>query len=248
MEKNILLLIKIFNKEEYADAFIEKGELFCRTLGDFKKCDDNDGRRDKFEAVTHCFQPDQVNFVINFKDIDGAKKSLPIEKLDGPIFIQNNCYDRLNLFCMYAVISPFFEETYETEEERIAAIQKINAMLKEVCTLSHEALSLGPFAVVVYQVRDFVDMVLKEARNRNWICSNQLVDYYDPDTFNGSFNPVETIFKKRYIYQHQNEYRFAFDSLEQEGVKTIHLGSLSDIAFKLPSKEISERVQLKLAE
>lgn len=31
MTTRIYLLIKVFDKEEYADAFIQKGDLFCRT-------------------------------------------------------------------------------------------------------------------------------------------------------------------------------------------------------------------------
>jgi hypothetical protein len=30
MTTRIYMLIKVFNKEEYADAFIQKGELFCQ--------------------------------------------------------------------------------------------------------------------------------------------------------------------------------------------------------------------------
>lgn len=44
MGSRIYLLVKIFEREEHADAFLEKGEMFCRTLGDFKKIEDDEAR------------------------------------------------------------------------------------------------------------------------------------------------------------------------------------------------------------
>ena len=248
MTTRIYLLIKIFDKEEYADAFIQKGELFCRTLGDFKKSDEEDGRGDRFEAVTDWHQPDQIKLTITFKDKDGVEKTIPIEKLAGPLTVQNNGYDRLNIYCMYAVKAPEFEESYETEEERVAIVEKINGMLKERSTLSDEVLSLGEFAVFVYQVEDFIGKVKKAAQEKNFACWNGLIGYYDPETFHGSFKELESVFRKRNIYEHQNEYRFAFGSHETEGTKVIHLGSLDGIAIKVPTREINEKIQLKLVE
>ncbi|WP_288841433.1 hypothetical protein [uncultured Deefgea sp.] len=248
MTTRIYLLIKVFDKEEYADAFIQNGELFCRTLGDFKKADEEDGRGDRFEAVTDWHQPDQIKLVITYKDNNGIEKSFPIEKLAGPLTIQNNGYDRLNLYCMYAVKAPESEESYETEEQRVAIVEKINQTLKERTTLSDEVLSLGEFAVVVYQVEDFIGRVKKAAQEKDFACWSGLIGYYDPDTFHGSFKELESIFRKRNIYEHQNEYRFAFGSHEPEGTKVIHLGSLDGIAIKVPTREINEELQLKLVE
>lgn len=248
MATKIYLLIKIFDKEKYADAFIQKGELFCRTLGDFKKADEEDGRGDRFEAVTDWYQPDQIKLAITYKDSDGFEKSFPIEKLAGPVTVQSNGYERLNLYCMYAVKVPEFEEPYETEEERVAIVEKINQMLKERITLSDEILSLGEFAVIVYHVEDFIGRIKKAAQEKDFACWNGLIDYYDPDTFHGSFKEIEAIFRKRSIYEHQNEYRFAFGSHEPDGTKLIHLGSLDGIAVKVPTREINEKLQLRLVE
>jgi hypothetical protein len=248
MKSRIYMLIKVFDKEEYADAFIQKGELFCRTLGDFKNSDEEDRRGDRFEAVTDWHQPDQIKLTITYKDNDGVEKSFPIEKLAGPLTIQSNGYDGLNLYCMYAVKAQEFEESYETEEERIAIIHKINSMLKERSTLSNEVLLLGEFAVVVYQVEEFIGRVKKAAKDKKFACWNGLIHYYDPDTFHGSFKEHESIFRKRNIYEHQNEYRFAFGSHEAEGTKVIHVGSLDGIAIKIPTREINEKIELKIVE
>lgn len=248
MTSRIYLLIKVFDKEEYADAFIQKGELFCRTLGDFKRIDNDAARGDAYEGVTDWHQPDKVALTITFKDKDGVEKTRPIENLAGPVVMQNNGYDRLNIYCMYAVTVQEFEESYETEEERLLIVEKINTMLKERSTLREEVLSLGEFAVVVYQVKNFIDRVKAAAKEKNFACRNGLISYYDPDTFHGSFQELETVFRKRNIYEHQNEYRFSFGSHEPEGSKVIHLGSLEGIAFKAPTKDINGMVQIRLAD
>lgn len=248
MSSRIYLLVKIFDKEEYADAFIQKGELFCRTLGDFKKIDDGDARGDAYEAVTDWHQPDQISMTISYKDSEGVEHSFPLTDLAGPVVMQNTGYDRLNLYCMYGVKVPEFEESFEIEEERITAVNKINSMLKEKTTLSEEVISLGEFAVVVYQVEDFIQMVREEAKKRDFSCWNGSIGYYNPETFHGSFKDVEAVFRKRDSYSHQNEYRFAFGSHEPEGTKTIHLGSLSKIAFKVATKDFNKLVEIKLAD
>jgi hypothetical protein len=241
-------LIKIFDKEENADAFIKSGDLFSRTLGDFKRIEDDGARGDVYEGVTGWHQPDRISLSIAFEDKDGLERTLPIEKLAGPFVIQNTGYDRLNVYCMYAVKIPEFEEPCETEEERLRAVEKINRMLKEKSTLSDKALSLGEFAVVVYRVGDFLDRVNKASDDRNFTCWNGAIGYYDPQTFHGTFEELEAIFRKRNTYEHQNEYRFAFGSHEPEGAKTIRVGSLEDIAFKIQTCEINEKLQLRLAD
>jgi hypothetical protein len=248
MTSRIYLLIKVFDQEKHADAFIQNGEIFCRTLGDFKRIDDNARRGDAYEAVTDWYQPDQIKLTITFKDNDGVEKTVPIEGLAGPVVMQNNGYDRLNLYCMYAVKIQEFEESYETEEERVAVVKKINAMLKERSTLSEEVLTLGEFAVVIYKVDDFISMVQKAAKEKNFACWNGLIGYYDPDTYHGNFSEIEAVFRKRNLYENQREYRFAFGSHEPEGNKVIHLGPLDGIAIKVPTREINDKIELKIVE
>ena len=134
------------------------------------------------------------------------------------------------------------------KKKEFASLKKINLMLKERGTLSNEVLSFGKFAVVVYQVEKFIDKVKKVAKEKNLACWNGLISYYDPDEFHGSFKEIETVFRKRNIYEHQNEYRFAFGSHEPVGVKVLHLGSLEGIAIKVLTGEINDKMQLKLVE
>ena len=248
MTKKILLLIKVFDKEEYADAFIQTGEMFCKTIGEFKRIEGDAARGDQFEALSDWHQPDRVSLTLSFKTLDGEEKSFPIEKLAGPVVMQRTAHDRLNAFCMYAVTAPDFEESYETEEERLRVVAKINSMLKVHATLGKEMLSLGEHAVLIIKVADFIDKVSKAAKSEGYSSWRGLVDYFDPETFHGSFGEVESVFKKRNIYSYQKEFRFVFDSNRPEGAKTLHAGPLEGIAFKLKTSEINSKLELKLAE
>lgn len=248
MKSRIYLLIKVFDKEEYADAFVEKGELFCRPLGDFKGIKDGDKRGDRFEAVTDWHQPDRITLTLSVTREDGVRHTIPAEDLAGPVVMQKSCYDRLNLYCMYAVKVPDFEEEYETEEERLRGIGKINAMLRQKTTLSDDFLSLGGYAVVVYRVEEFIDRVVQAASEGGFSCWHRHVEYYDPETFHGSFGELEAVFSKRDVYQGQSEYRFAFGSHAEVGPKVFRLGSLQGVAVKVSTREINDKLELRLAE
>ena len=248
MTRKIALLVKVFDKEEYADAFIQTGEMFCKTIGQFKQIEGDVARGDQFEAPSDWHQPDRVSVTISFKTPDGEDKSFPLEGLAGPLVMQHTGHDRLNAFCMYAVTVPDFEESYESEEERLRVVEKVNSMLKSHATLGEEMLSFGEHAVLIFKVADFIDKVSQAAKSEGYSSWPGLVDYFDPETFHGSFGEVESVFKKRNIYSYQKEFRFVFDSIKPEGAKILHAGPLDRIALKLKTSEINSKLELKLAE
>lgn len=247
MKSRTYAFIKIFDKEEYADAFLQHGVMRCGTLGEFKGIGDED-RGDKYEGVMHWNQPDQITLKITYKDEDGVEKTLPITELAGPVIMQDGSFDRLNLYCIYALKIPEFVETYETEEERVASIKKTNAMLAQCCVFSDEVLRLGRFAVVVYQVVDFINAVTRAAAHEKLAYAHGHVGYFDPDTFNGSFEGVVGAFRKRKTYEHQSEYRFCFQSQDEAGVRFLRLGSLAGMAFKTSTGKLNEMFQIKVDE
>lgn len=248
MTQKIVLLIKVFDKEKYADAFIQTGEMFCQTIGQFKRIEDDAARGDQFEAPWGWHQPDGISLAISYKTPDGEEKSFQIEELAGPLVMQRTALDRLNVYCMYAVTLPDFQESYETEEEQLRAVEKVNSMLKVHSTVGKEMLSLGEHAVLVYKVADFIDKVRETAKSEGYLSWRGLVDYFDPKTFDGSFTELESVFKKRSNYSHQKEFRFVFDSNTLESVKTLHVGPLNGIALKLKTSDINSKIEFKLSE
>ena len=221
MGSRIYLLIKVFDKEDQADAFIQKGEMYCNTLGYFKKHED-ELRGDAYEGITDWHQPDQITLNISYKDNDGVEQTHLVTDLASPVTMGHNGFDSLNLYCMYAVKVSAFEESYENEDERVLVVEKINTMFKERTDLIEKARSLGRFSVVIYQVEEFINRVQQTAKSLSFKCLKGTIQYYDPDTFSGRFEELDAVFRKRNIYADQNEYRFAFGSHEPEDVKIIN--------------------------
>ena len=246
MSFRIYLLVKVFDKEEYADAFLQRGEMFCRTLGEFKRIEGDEARGDKYEGVTDWHQPDQVKLTISYKDQEGIEHVIPIEKLAGPLIIQNSHLDGYNLFCTYAVKIDISDKTYETREELAEAVQAINDGLGRQMAVHQQALSLGQHAVVIYKVEDFFERVERTVEALGVEHARGSVTYYDPDAFHGSFKGLQAAFRKRNSYAYQNEYRFLFDFPGEIGAKVFQVGSLQDIAFKTTCGEINSLLQLKL--
>ncbi len=248
MASKIYLLVKVFDKEEYAEAFINEGAMLCRTL-EYFRCIENDGARgDVYEGVSHWLQPEQTTLMVSIENKDDAGQPFPISSIVGPITMRHSLFDKLNLFCMYAIKIQEFEESYETEEEKVKIVEIINKDLKIQTRLTEEALSLGEFAVVIYKVEDFINKVKEVAGAQKLKCLSCAVEYYDPETFHGVFSGLEPIFRKRNIYAPQNEYRFAFSSNTHEEKRVIRIGSLDGIAFKVPTRIFNGSILLKLDE
>lgn len=248
MKLRIPLMMKVFREEQHADAFLQRGELYCLNLAYFKRLEDGEGRGDPYEGVTDWFQPDQIELRIKLKGPDGNEQDLHLDDLAGPVSVQYNGYDPLNLFCLHAIKIPEFEETFSSEAERLMVIEKINSMLKERTALSEKMQSMGDFAVLIHKVDSFRDRVGLAAKAKKLNLARGLVEYYDPETFHGSFRGLESVFRKRKSFEHQSEYRFCFQSQIPIEKLYLHVGSLEDIALKVPTKEISKKLEIKLAE
>lgn len=245
MTKEVMILIKVFDSERHADAFFSKGEMYCRKVGYFKRIEGDAARGDKFEGVAGWYQPDLISAEIKIRTPNGEVESHQLD-LAAPLIMQHAAVDRFNAYCMYSITRPNFNETYRTEDERLRAVDKINSILNEHAKLGEKMLSLGEYAVVVFNVEKFIEKVAATAIREGFKCYRSLVDYFEPDTFHGSFGEIESIFKKRDMYSYQKEFRFAFDSVELEGEKTLYVGSLDGIAFRIPTREIDKRMKLEV--
>ena len=243
MKEIVLLLIKFFDKEEYADAFINSGEMLCRTLQEFK-CMYDEERGDKYEGVSAWFQPDKIKYTLIAENKNVISEDVLVDGIVSPVVLHDNSCDDFNIYCMYAVKIEEFSESYETEHEKQAIVEKLNSIVKEKCSLSEELLRLGKFAVVIFKVGEFVEKLNAFLDKMNFEHWNGLVGYYNPNEFNGIFDGMESVFRKRDIYKHQNEYRFLFNS--KNTTRIIRIGSLEDMAFKISTERINQTLRLEL--
>jgi hypothetical protein len=250
MSKKIYCLIKIYDCEEHAKAFINAGEMYCKTLKEFKEIEDEHNRGDRFEGVSHWFQAKDIKMSLNIRKNDEVLYTIDNLESDmaGPAFVQPTVFDFLNLFCMYAVVFEDFEESYSTEDERKLLIERINRSIAEQIQIDPRCEGLGYHAVVIYRVERFIETVVSYARNNNIGISHGLVEYFDPESFTGSFEGVEAIFKKRNLFKHQNEFRFAFNTNNKtQGPITIDVGPLNELAFIGPFKVIIDQLKIEIS-
>ena len=229
---------------------MDAGEMYCRTLKEFKGVEDGDNRGDRFEGASRWFQAKDIkmSFAVTPK-IDGVPDTINIgeSELAGPTVFQPTIFDGFNLFCMYAIVFEDFEESYSTEDEKKLLRERINGSIAEQIQIDPLCRALGDHVVVIYKVGRFIETVLSHAKNNDMKICHGLVEYFDPERFTGSFRGVEAIFRKRKTYKHQNEFRFAFNANNgTQGPIKISVGPLKEFAFMGPLKDIIERLKIEI--
>lgn len=247
-KKNLLLLVKVFGQEEHADKFIHEGTMKCQTIKQFKQTK-NDYQGDPFEAVCDWHQPEDVEITITATTPDGVSTSRTLTELAGPVVHQAHIHDGVNAYCMYAICSPDFNETFNNEEERLEAVKKVNSMLKLSSEVTDGMLSFGEHAVIITRVSKFIEKVKETAKANGYDSWSSLVNYFDPATFSGSFGEVDALFQKRESYDYQREFRFAFFREQSDGEMFLNLGSLEEFGpIKLKTSEINKVLEIRLDE
>ena len=133
--KRIFFLIKFFDNPDHADDFV-RGRIFANSLSRFKQIegDDRSGRVDRNEGTSAWFQPDKGGrLIINGMDIS--------DDLAGPLQIQMNWLNPLNIFCIHAAhsgdldLANFSNDNIDT--------------LRQELTITDECMSLDKHAVAV---------------------------------------------------------------------------------------------------
>ena len=226
--KTTLFLVKFFDKATYADDLV-RGQIFANRLSKFKQAEDSkdsnkSGRMDRHEGTTTLLQPGKCILKINDMDMS--------DDLAGPLQIQMNWLNHLNIFCVHAVHSG---------ELDLASLSNDNVeALRQELTIPKKCLDLGKYAVVVKKVPEFIKRMINSARAKGYGIRYGLVKYYDPETFHGNFDDEEAAFRKQNRYSFQREFRFAMNSNSLgEDPLVMDIGNISDITLQLESSELN---------
>jgi hypothetical protein len=229
VRKTIFFLVKIFDNKKHAKDFVDV-KLFANRLSYFRllEGDEQANRGDKHEGITSWIQPEEANIVINGRHITD---------LAGPVSVQMNWHEHLNVFCIYAAHSgPFNNLNHENLYD-----------FRKQLEIPEDCLKLGKYAAVVTSVTKFLERVQKAAIKNNYIMKAGLVDYYNPNEFSGSFSETEAIFKKRYEFSHQKEYRFTFDTgTSGKNPLVLDVGDLSDIVMLCDAEKLNRSLDVRL--
>ena len=228
--KMIFFFVKFFDDEKYVNDFIS-GKLFANRLSYFKNIEKDEyvSRGDRHEGVVNWLQPDRVRLAIDGQDITGD--------LAGPVGVQMNWLGHLNVFCIYAAHSGDFRGL---SSENIGDFKK-QLMISEDC------LKLGKYAVVITNVSKFIGRIETAAKARSYRVCRGLVEYYNPETFHGSFSGKEAIFMKRDEYSYQKEYRLAIDTgVQGNNPIILDIGDITDISMPSNVVDINKNLEIRL--
>ena len=221
----IFLLVKFFEKPTYAADFVS-GRMFCNTVASFKKHEalEDSGRLDRNEGTIAWLQPGLGRLEINGIDLTPG--------LAEPLQMQRSWLDYLHLFCMHAVHAGKFDLanlSNETIEDFRQAL-----LIPDRCG------ELGSHAVVVTNVREFVSRMETAIQLRRCQMWRDLVQYYDPTTFHGSFEDVQALFRKQRQDSYQREFRFVINTgLESGSPLWLNIGSIADITLRFDASELN---------
>lgn len=222
--------MKIFDNEKYANDFIN-GKIFANRLSYFRNLEETQesNRGDKHEGVVSWLQPAQNKFQINGRTLTD---------LAGPVSVKMNWHDHLNVFCIYAAHSGEFKSlSHENLDD-----------FKKQLEIPEDCLNLGKHAVVVTNFTQFVERIKNATIKNNYGLNACLVDYYNPDSFNGTFSEEEAVFKKRNEYSHQKEYRFVFNTgISGNEPLFLDIGDISDIVTHCNVTDVNKLLEIKLA-
>ena len=215
-DKSISLhhLVKIFDQEEYVDAFL-RGEIYAQKLQAFLDHEEK-GRRDEAAGTVQSYPPGKIRLTISPEKGPDAGKTIATEKdLVGPMrWFDRNALN-LNVFCMFGI--------YEGTPELEILLEHQRLDLPDRC-----AYEFGAHIAYIENVRQFLDRVQDAAKREGYPLSFRPVMYYDPSALQRNLHPV---FSKPEDAAYQREFRIAFERKEPGPLK-LNVGDLQDIVVK----------------
>ncbi len=207
----IVAFLKVFEIQEYAEAFFRQGLMHMKTVDWFRRMEeDGTGRADRRDSVDRILQPDRV--ILSWKLPDGTEVALP-----KPLSIEERDDETSgsHLFCLYSLTN------HHLEQARAG-----------LSVLDEKLADLGQFAVLINRPDLFIERF--DARtHRGGVASQRMpVEYLDLATHHGEVGP----FRKDTRFSYQYEYRMLTEP-SGEDFQNLEIGSLTDLACCLPFEE-----------
>lgn len=210
----VTIFTKIFNKLEYAESFLE-GNIRFNPLRDYVLIED--GRKDSREGLKFNLQSNKTKVVFRI-----GNKSILIPNLSGSIKYSS---DRiLEKKCLCLTMNKY---TIDLEKNELS-FQGIT---------EEEINKFGEYIVIILNPEKFINKISSYFDKENIFFENRNVEYKDFSKFHGEIKNEG--FVKDIKYKTENEYRILAD-INQEGIKTINIGSLRDIALRVSYEEFKK--------
>ena len=221
MEKPFTLhyLVKLFSERRHARDFL-RGRLHVNRLSYFRKVEDP-GRQDEDEGA-YGIQPDQTaHFRIWISDSPSEAADLVPDLISAKCHL--DAVDNLNVSCMHV---GYLDKTELRNAGRGTGIP--------MPPLPKASRAWGSHAVLVTDVRGFLDRVRVAARRQKYRCWRTVVRYYKANTFHTPFplGDVRVAFYKRDTFADEREFRFVFETgtTGTDAIK-LNIGDIRDTGF-----------------
>ena len=226
------LLVKFFDNESYVNDFLA-GRIYANRLSYYKAIEDQQdgGRGDPKEGMGAWLQPGRGRLVINEMDMTSD--------LAGPIELQPNWLNHLNVFCLYAVHSGDLDPCNPRDWE-------IDAF-RNYLLIPDRCFSLGAHAVVICNVAEFVRRMEAASNSAGYKVKRGRVKYYSPETFHGAIRGDAAAFTKQDRFSYQREFRFAIQT-GSTGTSpiTLSIGGIRDISKRYKSSDLNAEIIRKI--
>ena len=196
-----MFLLKM-GQREHMEQF-RKGLLYMNTLNYFRELDGDSARADRFEGVTHIFQPKDI--IMRLSAPGFGEIAIGSEDLAAATTFSMNSESCCNVFCLHAITAPVNGPIFPSEHEWF-----------------------GDSTVLVLNTQDFLSRVLVAAKAKNFTVKGNLVEYYDDNTYTGKLDR----FRKSKRFAHQREYRIAIESPGTEPL-ALKIGDITDITSEV---------------
>ncbi|MDH2581032.1 hypothetical protein QDT40_04245 [Acinetobacter baumannii] len=227
----IMMLARVFSKEEYAKDFINNGKFRLNTLNFFKGYEEEHANNigDVYEGIRYRATAEQeVKVTIEY---NGKREEIEVQE----VYSHDNYVLNNNVFCLYAP-SVDIEKKYTLEA------------MREIVAFQEDAKKLGDYLVIITNPDEFFERVRKTILKLGYTLKRGLVEYVD---FNNPVHvPIEKIgFVKSDEFSHQKEYRLMVDDGRNiDEYIELQIGPLNDIAFLIPTKDFNQSLNFEIKE
>lgn len=196
------ILVKIFEKEDYAEQFLQ-GTVYANHICHFRNLEDDQARSDQHEGVTQSWG----SLTLETKN---ESIHIPKDDLAGPVEFKMEWTNRFNFFCM----------------SQVGFVQKGDSAhldFPEGCS------GFGEHAVIILNRKQFISRIKEGIKETRYELFGHGAVIYDDNPPLDLCDP-KIVFRKGERYKKQREYRFAFHNEWNWGPIVIDIGDISDIA------------------
>ncbi|MBV4522198.1 hypothetical protein KVG88_19235 [Pseudomonas sp. SWRI74] len=233
MAATVYALVRFFKTESHREDFL-RGDLYMQRLKYFKQYEESDKCNigDRHEGLSGWLQPDDIVKLTIENNETG--EIIHLDGLAGPLRFGYNHHAEYHVYCMSAMYA------YDDSD-----VDNLDALRSEVM-LDVSKGDLGDYCSVVFGMNQFFSRLNETLNGLEGVrVGHGIVEYYDPDSFSGTFNGDEAVFRKSNYFSHQKEFRiFAWDGTEGENPRRLNIGDLSDIVFNCHKTELNTLVSL----